>query len=354
MKNNNTYRVLGLMSGTSLDGLDLAICKFELSNSKWSYKIEKYKTVAYSEVLMGKLSYATHLTGLELNLLEVELSQFIGNECKRFVDEAKIDFIASHGHTIFHQPDKQLTHQIGDGNIIYQMTGLPVVYDFRTLDVIKGGQGAPLVPLVDKELFAQYGYCLNLGGIANISYDHNGVRKAYDISPCNLLLNRIANKVGMNYDKDGQMAAKGRVDTNLLEKWNGFDFFKMKGAKSLGYEWVEQNYFEDIELHDTETLAATVVEHIAIQISKCIQSISTKEKLLITGGGAKNKFLIKTLTNHLDGKATVTVPNEELINYKEAMAFAFLGVKAVRREVNILCSVTGASSDSSSGVMVGF
>ena len=354
MKNINTYRVLGLMSGTSLDGLDLAICQFDLLDGKWNYKLLQKTTVEYSDELLDKLSKATELSGLELNILEVELSRFMGEECKKIGQGFKVDFIACHGHTIFHQPEKGLTLQIGDGNILHRITGLPVICDFRTLDVAKGGQGAPLVPLVDKELFSDFNYCLNLGGIANISFDEDDVRKAFDISPCNILLNRIANREGKTYDQDGEMAAKGQIDHQLLEKWNDYNYFKAEGAKSLGFEWVEQNYFDDIDNKDSNILAATAVEHIAMQISKSILSNSTHKTLLITGGGAKNKFLIKRLAHHLDENISITVPEEEIIDFKEALAFAFLGVKRIRGEVNVLRSVTGATSDSCSGVMIGF
>lgn len=354
MKNNNTYRVLGVMSGTSLDGVDLAVCQFSLNNDVWEYQIDESITVPYSRELIKELSQATQASALDLNLLEVKLSAFIGNLCKKIIGSHNVDFIASHGHTIFHQPEKGLTTQIGDGNIIHSITNKPVIYDFRSLDVAKGGQGAPLVPLTDKLLFGNYDYCLNLGGIANISFDNDGIRKAFDIVPCNMILNKIANRHGKEFDEGGRIASSGEVVENLLNKWNNLDYYQLNGVKSLGYEWVERNYFDEISRNTVENVAATATEHITDQIAISCQLDSNNAKLLITGGGAKNDYLIRMLKKKLLNKVDIHIPDQKTIDFKEALAFAFLGVKKVRGEINILSSVTGAISDSSSGVMVGF
>ncbi|MEQ8924421.1 MAG: anhydro-N-acetylmuramic acid kinase [Fulvivirga sp.] len=354
MKNNSTYRVLGVMSGTSLDGLDLAICNFTVDRGVWNFKIVDAKTIAYPKEILQKLSSATHLSGIQLKELDNELGEFIGLACKNMLRKSPVDFIASHGHTVFHQPEKALTLQIGNGQIISALCNLPVVYDFRSLDVALSGQGAPLVPLVDKALFSKYDFCLNLGGIANISFDQDNMRIAYDVVPCNMIMNTLANKLGKSYDEDGNLASEGKVIDAVLKKWNALKYYHTKSPKTLGYEYVSKNYFHDFDCHDVNDMLATSVAHIAGQIKNSMdQSKKTNAKMLVTGGGAKNNFLITILKGSMKD-VEIVVPETTIIDFKEAMAFAFLGVKKVRGEVNVLASVSGASRDSSSGVMVGF
>ncbi|QSE98744.1 anhydro-N-acetylmuramic acid kinase [Fulvivirga lutea] len=354
MKNNSTYRVLGVMSGTSLDGLDLAICDFSLVGEKWEFDIVDCKTVDFPKSLYESLSSATENSGLELKELDNQLGVFIGQQCHKITQGHSVDFIASHGHTVFHQPEKSITLQIGNGQIISGICKLPVVYDFRSLDVALGGQGAPLVPLVDQLLFSDYDFCLNLGGIANISFDQAKERKAFDVVPCNMILNKLANKLNQPYDNEGKLAAEGKVIDALLNKWNELEYYTTNGPKSLGYEYVSSHYFSDFEHYDINDLLATSVEHIVGQLKMCVQDTENfNTKMLVTGGGAKNKFLISKLNEALP-KVDVVIPDSMLIDFKEAVAFAFLGVKRVRGEVNVLSSVTGASRDSCSGVVVGF
>ena len=235
-------RVLGVMSGTSLDGLDLALCEFFLNGEKYTYKIIKAKTLKYNNIWRKKLEEGRKNSLVEFLKLNVEYGEHIGIEIKKFLyGQQKPDAIASHGHTVFHQPQNGFTTQIGCGANIAAVTGITTVCDFRSLDVALRGQGAPLVPIGDEKLFSDYGACLNLGGIANISFKKGNKRIAYDICEANMLLNYLSNKAGKNYDKGGAMAEKGSVEKSLLKKLNKKKFYKEKAPKSLGREWFEKN-----------------------------------------------------------------------------------------------------------------
>ncbi len=350
MKN---YHVIGIMSGTSLDGLDIAYCVFQ-KKEHWKYKIAKANTINYSHIWKNKLINASSLNKKGLSLLSKEFGTYIGQEVNKFIKQnnVAVDFVASHGHTIFHDPAKGLTLQIGDGQSIAKKTKLPVVCDFRIGDVALGGQGAPLVPIADKLLFAHYKYCLNLGGFANISYDKKRVRLAFDICPVNIVLNQLAKKVGKEFDNGGRLAAKGKVNNLLLAKLNNLAYYRTKGPKSLGREWVEKKFNPVLNSFpvSTQDKLRTVVEHAAIQIGFAVSSKAGKSKktLLITGGGVYNKFLITRIKVH--AKCNIKLPDDKTIQFKEAMAFAFIGLLKISGEVNILKSVTGAKKNSSGGV----
>ena len=345
------------MSGTSLDGLDMACCEFEIEDGLWSYRITSAETRGYPEELYRQLKAGVVLSGFELTKLDVGLGRWMGKAVKSFIDSNKLsaDFIASHGHTIFHQPELGITKQIGDGNIIAAINELPVVYDFRSLDVALGGQGAPLVPIGDDLLFHEYDYCLNLGGIANISFNSNGQRLAYDICPCNMVLNHVANSMGHPFDEGGAIARKGKIIGDLLETLDSLDFYQKPYPKSLGYEWVNDNVLEVIDNYSGSQadVMRTLVEHIINQIESAIRKQEKKQRLLITGGGAFNYFIIELLKQRLIGKAEICIPDPTTINYKEALIFGFLGVLRLRGQVNSLKNVTGASSNNCGGVVVG-
>ena len=354
-----TYNVIGLMSGTSLDGLDIAFCKFKmLSNQNWKWEIIACETKKYPEHIKTALSKATNLSGLDLHKLDVDLGKWMGEEVKEFITQnsLKVDFIASHGHTIFHNPKNQLTLQIGNPNFIHAITDYPVISDFRSLDIAKGGQGAPLVPIGDALLFNEYEFCINLGGIANISYENDdGIRIAYDICACNILLNKLANLKNLEYDDKGNLAKSGSIIASLLEKWNDFSFLKLDYPKSLGIEQIEPEILSKIDkkIFKIEDMMATAIDHIATQISVTLSSAKNDGKVLFTGGGALNDFLIEKIQSKLGGKYELVVGNEKTLNYKEALIFAFLGVLNVRNEWNTLSSVTGAHSNSISGQKLG-
>lgn len=338
------------MSGTSLDGLDLVAAEFWQTNEKWNFKIVSAKTISYSQDWQNWLSNSPTLPGEKLIELHTKYGRFVGKEAKQFINETgfRPDLIASHGHTVFHQPALGFTFQIGNGADIAAIAGITTVCDFRTGDVALGGQGAPLVPIGDKLLFSDYKYCLNLGGFANISFEENEKRIAFDICPVNFVLNHFAEKQGLQYDKNGELGRKGKVEIKLLEKLNQIDFYQKRPPKSLGREWVEQVFISvlnNFEIPDNDKLR-TVYEHVALQIAN---SVSEKGKILVTGGGAFNSFLIerfKSLTN-----AEIVIPSNEIVNFKEALIFAFLGVLKITGQNNCLSSVTGAKKDHSSGLV---
>lgn len=347
MKLKKVYSI-GLMSGTSLDGVDIVYVRFD-KEDEYSFDIIYSKTISYSNSWKQELKNAFSQSKEELNLLDIEYGKFLGNLVNDFIVKYEIkelDFIASHGHTIFHKPNEGYTLQIGDGNTISQITGHKVVCDFRTQDVELGGQGAPLVPIGDELLFSEYGYCLNLGGFANISFEHNNERIAFDICPVNIVMNFYANKKGLEYDDKGILASKGKIDTLLLLELNEIDFYKSLQPKSLGYEFVVSDVFPMIEKYniEIEDVLRTFVQHIVVQISN---KINSPGKLLITGGGAFNAFLINELKKMISNE--IVVPNETITNYKEALIFSFLGMLRIDNQTNCLKSVTGAKKDHSSG-----
>jgi len=339
------------MSGTSLDGVDLALCAFEKVNGKWSFEIEKEETIPYTSQQRKNLAGASRLSAEKYAEEHDSYGRFLGELVKKFLkkNDKKAEFVASHGHTVFHQPAKRFTAQIGDGAALSAACGLPVVCDFRSADVALGGQGAPLVPIGDQLLFSEYNFCLNLGGIANISYAKAGKRIAFDICPVNIVLNELASQKGMRYDKDGKLARKGKLQLRLLEKLNAISFYKNTSPKSLGREDIEKYFFRIIEKDKsaTEDKLRTFCEHIAIQIAAI--TAGSAGKMLVTGGGAHNGFLIERIA--ANSKAGIVIPSSQIIEFKEALIFAFLGVLRWRNEVNSLSSVTGATRDSSGGAI---
>ncbi|HSO86221.1 MAG TPA: anhydro-N-acetylmuramic acid kinase [Draconibacterium sp.] len=346
----NKIKAVGLMSGTSLDGLDLIAVEFHLTNGKWTFNIDASETISYSKEWTEKLKNAPSLTREKLIVLDSEYGRFLGHEINRFikVNNFTPDLIASHGHTVFHQPHKHFTFQVGNGADIAAVTQIAAVADFRTGDVVLGGQGAPLVPVGDRLLFSEYHYCLNLGGFANISFEKNKKRIAFDICPVNMILNYFAEKQGLEFDTDGEMGRKGKVDNQLLQKLNQLDFYHIKPPKSLGREWVETIFMPVMNTSEIteEDKMRTVYEHVAQQIGK---TTSGKGEMLITGGGTFNTFLMERISHFTSTK--IIIPAKEIINFKEALIFAFLGVLRIKGQNNCLSSVTGAPRDHSSGVI---
>ena len=344
------FKVIGLMSGSSLDGVDIAYVNFSHDNRKWFFQILETGNIPYTSSWKEKLSSAFDKDAAQLKELDIEYGQYLGNVTKKFIEKYELapQLIASHGHTIFHRPEENYTLQIGNGNEIAKITGITTINDFRSEDVAKGGQGAPLVPIGDKYLFADFPICLNIGGIANVSYDIEKHRIAYDICMANQLLNYLANKLGYEYDNNGNFARQGHVDEILLSQLNENSYYTQEAPKSLGREFFEKNQRDIIDNSglDIKDVMATATEHIAYQIASATSHLE-KSKILITGGGAKNNYLIeriRTLSKH-----EIVIPDTMTIDYKEALIFAFLGVLKMEGKVNVLSSVTGASSDSSSG-----
>ena len=346
-----SYSAIGLMSGTSLDGLDICHVKFSKSEN-WNFEILAAETISYEENWKLKLQNAPQLSAEDLLALDKEFGFFLGEKTQEFIlkqNISELDVIASHGHTVFHQPNRKFTLQIGDGRAIKIITNKTVVYDFRSQDVLMGGNGAPLVPIGDELLFSEFDACLNLGGFSNISLKKNEERIAFDISPVNVVLNFFAEKLGKNYDENGDFAKNGNIILAILEQLNALDFYKKQHPKSLGIEFVNAEIFPLLNNETPENVLATFTEHIAIQISKVFNENQLK-KVLVTGGGAFNAYLIEKLKEKTTSE--IIIPDEKIINFKEALIFALMGVLRLNNEVNVLCSATGSSANHSSGIIV--
>ena len=343
MTMNEKYRVLGVMSGTSLDGIDFAICTFS-KNLKWEFRIGKSETIKYSKY-WRKTQASLHVKNKSIiSKIDIEYGEFLGEQINIFLENEKIDFISSHGHTIFHQPENKYTFQIGDGKTIAKVTKIKTINDFRSLDVSLDGQGAPLAPIGDLHLFANYKYCVNLGGFANISCKEDGEIKAFDICPVNIVMNRISKQLGLEFDINGKIAKKGKIIPELLRKLNRLSFYKQRAPKSLGREWVEKFIHPLLlEKYKKKDMLHTFCEHIAIQVGAYLN----EESVLFSGGGVFNTYLMSRISNY--SKSEIFIPEEKIINFKEALVFSFLGVLRVKNEVNCLKSVTGAKKDNCGG-----
>lgn len=348
------HNIIGLMSGSSLDGIDLVDVDF-WHDGNWHFEIIAKDNLEYDDYWRNTLANAFYYNNNQSKNIDYQYGKFLGEATKVFIEKYSLspEIVASHGHTVFHKPQEHYTLQIGNGQALSDACGVMVINDFRTEDVGKGGQGAPLVPIGDKLLFSEYPICLNIGGIANVSYDIDNQRIAYDICIANQALNHLAEhlrrygRTSLQFDRDGLIARSGTIDNQLLTALNSHPFYSQKYPKSLGREFFEDNIKPLLDNRDDiADMMATFVEHIAIQISKSIENQSAS-KLLVTGGGAKNKFLVERIKAH--AKHDVVVPSDDIIDYKEALVFAFLGLLRSRNEINVLKSVTGAASDSSSG-----
>lgn len=354
------YHVAGVMSGTSMDGIDLALCKFtETQQDQWEFEILRAETIPYNETWRLRLSKLRNQTALIYHKTDRYYGEYIGQLLNAFLKKYDLpcDFVASHGHTIFHQPEFNITAQVGSGAAISAVCGLPVVNDFRAMDVVLGGQGAPLVPVGDRRLFGNYDLCLNLGGFSNISATVNGNSVAYDISPCNIALNRIAREFDLDYDVDGKIADRGSIDYDLLRNLNAIPYYSAPYPKSLGREWINQHFWHLVrESHiSKEDKMKTLCDHISQQIANNIDLLSggdaAGKKVLVTGGGAYNTTSMELLKSHSD--ADFIIPDPNIVSYKEALIFAFLGLLRVRNQNNVMASVTGADKDSVSGALHG-
>jgi len=350
------YNIIGLMSGTSVDGLDIVYVRFLGNLEKPKYEIFHSECVTYDASWRKKLLGAYYLTAEGIVSLDAEYGRFLGSTALKFAKKYnisdKVDFVASHAHTVFHRPDLGYNLQIGNGAWIHAVSGFRVICDFRTLDIAFGGQGAPLVPIGDKLLFGDYDYCLNIGGFANVSFDDDDDRRiAYDICPVNYCLNRLMRTTGQEYDKDGLVARSGRVNTKLFNTLNALEYYRLSPPKSLAQEWVDAKF---IPLFDgcNDTLnnkIATLTEHAAYQISR---SFTDGVRVLATGGGTYNTFLLERILAFKNFK--LIKPEPTVIDFKEALIFAFLGLRRVEGLSNCLKTVTGALHDTVSGQMYGW
>ena len=345
------YYIIGLMSGTSLDGIDLCYAQF-YNNETDRYELLNGKTIKYTSEIQKLLLKADQCTAIELMQIDADLGIYFGEQIKLFIQEndiQQIDAIASHGHTIFHNPKNHFSTQIGSPAQIHAITDIKTIADFRSVDVALGGQGAPLVPIGDQFLFSNYSSCLNLGGIANISFDQQHKRIAYDICICNMALNFLALKLGHSYDKNGNIASSGQINLKLLNELNQFHYFSSEPPKSLGREQFDDWYIPLLENSSISVpdMMATTAEHIGMQIGKLIP----KGNCLLTGGGVFNTSLINALKKHT--QSTLEIPNNNMVDYKEALVFAYLGMLRLTNRINTLSSVTGANRDSIGGCIYG-
>jgi anhydro-N-acetylmuramic acid kinase len=345
------YNVVGIMSGTSLDGVDLAHVVFTLENNQWSFELLETETISYDDDWITRLKTAVGFSISELEILNMDYTKLLGGIISDFIQKHNLkdlDAVCSHGHTILHQPQNGFTLQIGNLPEIASLIGQKVVCDFRVQDVELGGQGAPLVPIGDRILFSGYDYCLNLGGFSNVSFESESQRIAFDISPVNTVLNFYADLLGLDYDDKGLIARGGMLNANLLIELNALDFYKKSWPKSLGFEFVKQTVLPLIDAFDIpiEDILHTFSEHVAFQTATALPAKTGK--LLITGGGAYNTFLIERIQSHLPDMENI-IPEKKILEFKEALIFALLGVLKLRNEMNVLSSVTGASHDHSSG-----
>lgn len=357
------YRAIGLMSGSSLDGLDIVFAEFHENGGQWSYSIEAADCYAYPPEWVERLRNATQLSALDYQLLHVEYGHYLGREVNRFIAahqlSYKVALIASHGHTSFHLPGKGMTAQLGDGAALAAETGLPVVSDLRAMDLALGGQGAPIVPIGERLLWEGYDYFLNIGGIANISANRDPYI-AFDTGPANRVLNMLAAEKGLAYDNGGMLAAGGRLHADLLEKLNKLDYYSKPWPKSLANEWGTDVVYPLLQAsgYSVEDRLRCCTEHIAMQVAGAVESlrkaagIASAQKLLVTGGGAFNDFLIARLDELLRTQQTeIVIPDKSLVQYKEALIMALIGILRWREEVNVLSSVTGSRRDSVGGAM---
>lgn len=351
----NSFQIIGLMSGTSMDGVDMAFCRFEKDEKgNWNHRVISYESASYSPELLDRLKRSKSYSAVELLLLDKELGKHFAQCINNFIEKNEIqrdeiDAIASHGHTIFHQPENGFTYQIGCGDTLAYQTGIQVINDFRQKDIIAGGQGAPLVPIGDLLLFSgKADAFLNIGGFSNITFINNKVI-AYDICPGNLPLNKYANELGEPYDQNGEIARSGNLIPPLLSKLNSIPYYSEKAPKSLGTEWLDDEFY--IHVPDTfgsEDKLRTCVEHISQQISNNINN-SGAHQVMVTGGGAYNSFLIEMIRSKTN--SNIYLPDNQLIEFKEAIVFGFLGALYLSGESNVLPFVTGAEKPTTGGVL---
>ena len=345
----NRFKVLGVMSGTSLDGIDLALIDFDTRS--WGYKFLKTATIPYPKKWIKILSNIFKQDIVNIRKIDNSYTYFLSNIIKDFINENQIeniDFVSSHGHTAKHIPSNGITYQLGNLSSIINQYNLTTICDFRKQDMKMGGQGAPLVPIGDKILFSDYSACLNFGGFANISRDIKGERIAFDICSVNVVMNYLAQKKDMLYDKNGELARSGNLIKSLYERLNDLKFYDLQYPKSLGIEWVVSEIYpiieEELKKSSLEDVANTYLNHVTLKISDCLQD---DDKALITGGGAFNKFLVENLMSK--SKAKIIIPNKVLVEHKEALIFGLMGVLRFLDIDNCLSSITGSYKNHCSG-----
>jgi anhydro-N-acetylmuramic acid kinase len=354
---------IGLMSGTSLDGVDICTVKFTIEKEDWNFEILTAETVAYSNKLVHQLQNPYQLSGIELTELDHELGTFYGNLCLQHIKKhnlsSKVKFIASHGHTIYHNPNKGYTLQIGAPEKIFNITGIKTIADFRVADVAFNGNGAPLVPIGDLELFRKYKGCINIGGFANITVKQKHDVFAFDICPTNTIINSLIKKLNPNvdYDDQGETGRTGNIIKSLFEELNNLSYYHLSHPKSLAIEYndsfINPILKEHLKTNKIVDVLHTFYKHSAFQIAQNLNlNFKVGDDILITGGGAYNTFLIEEIKKNTN--INIHIPEKNIVEYKEALIFAFLGLKKLQQKPNTLSSVTGADRDLCSGIIYDF
>lgn len=344
------YKMIGLMSGTSMDGIDISFAHYFNKDEQWDFELLATDSIEYPDNLFQLLKNATKLSAIELFELDHQLAMFYADKVNAFltqfsIKKSEVSAIASHGHTIFHQPQKGITVQIGCGTTLANATQLNVINDFRKRDVISGGQGAPLVPIGDFSLKQfQADSFLNIGGFANISFKQDAKIRAFDICPANILINWYMRQIGHSFDAEGKIARSYPIENNLLDQLNAIPIYHQEQPQSLGIEWLEKNVLPILDTYECsdESKVATITEHVAQQISNRLNQHVLKS-VFISGGGTKNHYLVERIAHFYEGD--IIVPSEQLIDFKEAIIFGFLGVLFLEKKPNCLASVTGAPRD---------
>ena len=355
------YRVIGLMSGSSLDGLDIAFVELHENSGKWSYELRHSACYAYKDELREALSSASRLSAYDYQLLHTSFGRQTGELVNQFIRENQLDFqvqlIVSHGHTAFHFPSRHMTAQLGDGAAIAAVTGINVVSDLRSLDVALGGHGAPIVPIGEKMLFPTYDAFLNIGGIANLSWNLPAGHIGFDVAPANRVLNLLANELDLAYDADGAIAASGQPVESLMHALDQLEYYQLPFPKSLGNQFGTDTIYPMLQgSAPTKDLLRTYTEHLAAQIRLAVEQVrpaaSETVRLMITGGGAHNKFLVNRISHELESIGVeAQVPDQKIVDFKEAIIMALIGVLRWREEYNVLASVTGSSRNSIGGAV---
>jgi len=359
----SSYRVLGLMSGSSLDGIDWCMANFVFTKGVWTFQIEGCGMLDYSSELVGRFTRGHQLSVHEVMLLQDEFSRLSTRAALEAITQwGRPLLIAEHGHTLVHRPELGYTWQINAAPMLSARLRLPVVSDFRRVDVAMGGQGAPLVPYGDAMLFSRYAACLNLGGIANLSFDQNGKRIGFDVCFANQVLNRLAQNLGLPFDKGGAIAAQAKNSAGeqsrqrvarALSEWSSIDLSRPFPPPSLGRETLETDIiprFESSGLSAEDALWAWC-EHIAECVLHYLKFNPAEGKILVTGGGAFNQFLMECLRAAAAKKPEFKWEKgtDALITHKEALLFGFLGLLRFLGLNNVDASYTRSSSSHSAG-----
>jgi anhydro-N-acetylmuramic acid kinase len=357
------YKVIGLMSGSSLDGLDIAFVEFEETAGKWQFELLETACIPYPPEWRKKLTDPATLSARDYLLLHTDYGHYLGRCVNDFMEEKglayRVQLIASHGHTAFHIPDRKMTAQLGDGAAIAAVTGIRTITDLRNVDMALGGQGAPIVPIGEKFLFPEYDFFLNIGGIANLSVNQETFI-GFDVCPANRILDLLAAESGKGYDENGNGAASGSLNEDVFRQLNAFPYYQLPFPKSLSNDFGLKEIFpllSNAGLSSADALH-TYSRHIVFQISKSLLKLKEsmpalgKMRLLITGGGAHNRFIVDKLREAvMPGGIECLVPEGKLTDYKEAVIMALMGALRWREDINVMCSVTGASKDSINGAV---